>query len=78
MQRAALERVRTQHLTSNVEVYINGTSATARISAMILRRREGGPTASSHWQFLLGFECREQSWTICSILRRMLWNDPEE
>ncbi|HEY8538512.1 MAG TPA: nuclear transport factor 2 family protein [Steroidobacteraceae bacterium] len=75
-RRTALEHVQTQHLTGNVEIYINGTSATARLSAMILRRREGEPTSKTHCQFLLGFECREQSWAICSIVQRVLWSDP--
>jgi|HigsolmetaAR201D_1030396.scaffolds.fasta_scaffold02426_12 3-phenylpropionate/cinnamic acid dioxygenase small subunit len=77
-QRAALEDVRTQHLTGNVEVYINGTSATARLSAMILRRREGAPTSTTHCQFLLGFEYRERNWKICSVLRRVLWSEPDD
>src|SRR5687768_5574334 len=40
--RAAVQSVRTHHVAGNVEVYINGTSATARVSALIFRRNEAG------------------------------------
>lgn len=74
-RRAALQDLKTQHLTGNVEVYINGTSATARVSAMIFRRNPAGRVFNTHCLYLLGLQSRNQEWSICSIVQRVFWSD---
>jgi SnoaL-like domain len=74
-RRAALEHLKTHHLVGNVEVYINGTSATARVSAMIFRRDQGGEVFNSHCLYLLGLQSRNQEWQICSIVQRVFWSE---
>jgi hypothetical protein len=71
--RAAVQSLKTHHVTGNVEVYINGTSATARVSAVIFRRNEAGEVSSNHCLYLLGFQSRNEQWAICSIVQRVLW-----
>ena len=74
-RRAALEKLRTHHLTGNAEVYINGTSATARVSTLVYRRNEAGQIFNSHCLYLLGFQSRNEQWAICSIVQRVLWDE---
>jgi hypothetical protein len=73
--RSAVQAIKTHHMTGNVEAYINGTSATARVSALIFRRNEAGQVAHYHCLYLLGFESRDGQWSICSIVHRTLWSD---
>jgi hypothetical protein len=72
--RTALQAIKTHHMTGNVEVYINGTSATARVSALIFIRDEAGQVTQYHCLYLLGFESRDEQWTLCSIVNRTLWS----
>jgi hypothetical protein len=74
-RRASLQNVKMHHLTGNVEVYINGTSATARVSALIFRRNEEGEVSRSHCLYLLGFQSVEERWSICSMVLRVLWSE---
>lgn len=74
-RRASMDSVKTHHLTGNIEVYINGTSATARVSALIFRRNEDGQVVSSHCMFLLGLQVQGERWTLCSIVLRVLWSE---
>ena len=74
-RRTALEALKTHHLVSNVEVYINGSSATARVSAMIFRRQQDGQVFDSHCLYLLGLQSRNAQWQICSIVQRVFWSD---
>lgn len=71
--RTSVQSVKTHHVAGNVEVYINGTSATARVSALIFRRNEAGEVSNNHCLYLLGFQARHEEWTICSIVQRVLW-----
>jgi len=71
--RTALQAIKTHHMTGNVEAYINGTSATARVSALIFSRDDAGHVAHYHCLYLLGFESRGGKWSICSIVHRTLW-----
>jgi hypothetical protein len=75
LRRLALEPLKTHHLIGNVEVYINGTSATARLSAVIFRRNHAGEVFNSHCLYLLGLQSRNEEWQICSIVQRVLWSD---
>ena len=74
-RRAALQSLTTHHLTFNSEIYINGTSATARVSSVVFRRTEEGAVLSSHCLFLFGLQSREGNWEICSIVQKILWTD---
>jgi hypothetical protein len=75
LRRSALEPLKTHHLIGNVEVYINGTSATARLSAVIFRRNQAEEVFNSHCLYLLGLQSRNQDWEICSIVQHVLWSD---
>jgi hypothetical protein len=75
LRRAALEHLNTHHLIGNVEVYINGTSATARVSAVIFRRNPAGAVFNTHCLYLLGLQSCNPEWQICSIVQRVLWSD---
>ena len=74
-RRAALQAMMTHHMTGNVEVFINGTSATARVSAVIFRRTEDGQVFNSHCWYLLGLQSADHAWKICSIVQKVLWSD---
>jgi SnoaL-like domain len=74
-RRTALEPFKTHHLVSNVEVYINGSSATARVSAMIFRRQKVGQVFDSHCLYLIGLQSKDAQWQICSIVQRVFWSD---
>jgi hypothetical protein len=74
-RRAALEAVVTHHVIGNVEIYINGTSATSRISAVVYRRDGEGKVFTSHCMFLLGLQSRHDIWEICSIVQKILWTE---
>jgi hypothetical protein len=73
--RNEVQSLKTHHVTGNVEVYISGTSATARVSALVFRRNEAGEVVHRHCLYLLGFQSRNEQWTICSIVQRVLWSD---
>jgi len=74
-RRAALQNLTTHHLTFNSEIYINGTSATARVSSVVFRRTEEGAVLGSHCLFLFGLQSRAGNWEICSIVQKVLWTD---
>jgi hypothetical protein len=74
-RRAALQAVATHHLIANEEIYINGTSATSRISAVVYRRDSEGTVFTSHCLFLLGLQSRDDVWEICSIVQKILWTE---
>ena len=74
-RRTALQSFSTHHLIGNVEIYINGTSATARISAVVYRRDAEGRVFTSHCLFLLGLQSRHEAWEICSIVQKILWTE---
>jgi hypothetical protein len=75
IRRAALEHLKIHHLIGNIEAYINGTSATARVSAAIFRRDQNGDVFNTHCLYLFGLQTRDQEWQICSIVQRVFWND---
>lgn len=72
-QRAELEGMKTHHLLGNFEVFINGTSATARLSALLYRRHESGETTRAHCVYLVGLQFRHDAWVIGSIVQKILW-----
>ena len=74
-RRAALQNLTTHHVTFNLEIYINGTSATARVSSVVFRRTEEGAVRNSHCLFLFGLQSRAGTWEICSIVQKILWTD---
>ena len=74
-RRAALQNLTTHHLTFNLEIYINGTSATARVSSVVFRRTDAGQVLNSHCWFLFGLQSRDGRWEICSIVQKILWTD---
>jgi hypothetical protein len=74
-RRAALQSVVTHHLIGNVEIYINATSATSRVTAVVYRRDEAGAVFTSHCLFLLGLQSRNEVWEICSIVQKILWTE---
>jgi hypothetical protein len=74
-RRLALKNLKTHHLTGNAEVYINGTSATARVSTLVYRRNEAGQIFNSHCLYLLGLQARDGQWAICSIVQRVFWDE---
>jgi hypothetical protein len=74
-RRTALQSFATHHLIGNVEIYINGTSATSRISAVVYRRDSAGTVFASHCMFLLGLQSRQDVWEICSIVQKILWTE---
>lgn len=74
-RRTALQNFATHHVIGNVEIYINGTSATSRISAVVYRRDAHGTVFTSHCMFLLGLQSRHESWEICSIVQKVLWTE---
>jgi SnoaL-like domain len=76
--RAELAPLRTHHQTGNVEVFINGTSATARLSALVFERDEGGRTTQRHCVYLLGFQYLYEAWAICSIVQKVLWTEADD
>jgi hypothetical protein len=74
-RRLALQSFATHHQIGNLEIYINGTSATSRISAVVYRRGEDGKVFTSHCLFLLGLQSRHETWEICSIVQKVLWTE---
>lgn len=76
--RSALQNLQTQHLTANIEVYINGSTATARVSALIFRRDPAGQNSTTHCLYLLGLQARGDEWAICSLVQRVLWGEGSE
>jgi hypothetical protein len=74
-RRTTLDALKTHHLVGNLEVYINATSATARVSAMVFRRQQNGQVFDSHCLFLIGLQSRSGNWEICSIVQRVFWSD---
>jgi len=74
-RRTALQSFVTHHLIGNVEIYINGTSATSRVTAVVYRRDAAGTVFTSHCLFLLGLQSRNEAWEICSIVQKILWTE---
>jgi hypothetical protein len=74
-RRTALQAFATHHLLGNIEIYVNGTSATSRITAVVYRRDESGKVFTSHCLFLLGLQSRHDTWEICSIVQKILWTE---
>jgi hypothetical protein len=74
-RRTALQSFATHHMIGNVEIYINGSSATSRISAVVYRRDAAGTVFTSHCMFLLGLQARQDTWEICSIVQKILWTE---
>ena len=76
-RRAELAAAKTQHLFGNVEVFINGTSATARVSTLVSYCDEAGRTSRSHCVYLLGLQHRRDAWVIGSVVEKVLWLEKE-
>jgi hypothetical protein len=74
-RRAALQALATHHLLGNVEIFINGTSATSRVSAVVFRRDEHERVFTNHCLFLLGLQKLRDEWQISSIVQRILWTE---
>jgi hypothetical protein len=74
-RRMALQNLTTHHLTGNMEIFINATSATARVSAVVFRRSADNQVFNSHCLFLFGLQSRQDVWEICSIVQKILWTD---
>jgi hypothetical protein len=74
-RRAALQALATHHVLGNVEIFINGTSATSRVSAVVFRRDEHGRVFASHCLFLLGLQKHHDEWRISSIVQKILWTE---
>jgi hypothetical protein len=74
-RRLALQSFATHHLIGNIEIYINGTSATSRVTAVVYRRDADGQVFTSHCLFLLGLQSKNDAWKICSIVQKILWTE---
>lgn len=74
-RRTALQALATHHLLGNVEIFINGTSATSRVSAVVFRRDEHGRVLTNHCLFLLGLQKQRDEWHISSIVQKVLWTE---
>jgi hypothetical protein len=74
-RRTALQTFATHHLLGNIEIFINGTSATSRVSAVVFRRDERERVFTSHCLFLLGLQKVQDRWEIGSIVQKILWTE---
>lgn len=74
-RRTALQALSTHHLLGNVEIFINGTSATSRMSAVVFRRDAQERVYTSHCLFLLGLQKHHDKWEISSIVQKILWTE---
>lgn len=74
-RRAALAPLFTQHLNGAAEIRIDGDSAHAAVSSLIMRRDGDGGRYDTHCLFEFALERIAGRWTIRSIAQRVLWND---
>jgi SnoaL-like protein len=75
LRRLALQELRTHHLAGNVEVEVDGSDATARVSMVIYRRRADGDVLNTHCLYTLGLKKEKAAWWIGSIVQKVLWSD---
>jgi hypothetical protein len=74
IRKAALQKLRTHHLTGNVDVSVHGDSGVATVSMVIFRRSLDEETFTSHCVYELGVAKENDCWRISSIVQRVLWS----
>jgi len=75
LRMSALQALRTHHLAGNLEIELDGTRASARVSMIIFRRNERDETFNTHCMYSLGFVRTSTEWTISSIVQKVFIND---
>ena len=74
-RREALEALDTQHIIGNLEITVDGESASVRAGSMIFRTLDG-VVFNTHARYQFGLsEDQDRGWLIDRIKQTVLWNE---
>ena len=75
LRRAALQDLKTHHLSGNTEIDVTGETATARVSTVIYRKDAQGQNLHTHCLYQFGLQKHEGRWVINAITQKVFWSD---
>jgi hypothetical protein len=75
LRRIALHDLQTHHLTGNLEIEADETTANLKVSMAIHRRNQAGEKLNTHCLYFLGAEHADSGWVINSLVQKVFISD---